>query len=67
MNKFEKAIERAFNNKIISREIIIVNDVEYEKIVLIKNNKEWITYVHQDGIKQTILSDEYLDKILEKT
>ena len=69
--EFEKAIEKALDStkfntiNIISRELIFINNIKYEKIVQIRNDKKWITYIHPEGIRQTIISEEYLDRLLD--
>ncbi len=51
---------------IINKELVIINDRPFEKIMEMDDRGVvYITYIHENGMRQSIMSDEYLDGILK--
>lgn len=52
--------------QIVDKQLIVINDCPFEKITEISDSGiTYITYIHQNGIQQTIMDENYLDIILK--
>jgi curved DNA-binding protein CbpA len=70
-NILKEKIKNKYTSKapmriILSKEVIILNDKPYEKLVeLDKDGVEYITYIHPNGSRQRVISDESLFSLIK--
>ena len=54
------------NREIIERQLILINNEPFEKIIEKDDNDLiYTTYIHSNGMKQSVMSDDYLNFIID--
>lgn len=66
--KLENKNIRYKTRRIIDRQLIVVNDRPFEKLMeMTDSGIIYVTYVHENGMRQSIMDDKQLDIVLSST
>jgi len=66
--KLENKNIRYKTRRIIDRQLIIINDRPFEKLTEVADSGiTYVTYIHENGMRQSIMDDEHLNIVLNST